>query len=350
LLAGSALIWMLAHRRAVLRAVALAIVTLGSLEVALRIFNAVKPSFVFYADDYNRYRGRPGEPFFDAHFNSQGFNDVEHTVPRPAGVTKRILAIGDSFTVGVVPQHLNYLSQLRLALGADSTEVINMGVAATEPRDYLAILASEGLKYKPDLVLVSVFVGNDFEQSARRPYEYSYVATLVRAAWRYAHAGPLPAAATATTVADYHDDEPTLGRDRFLEIEVDRSWVYEKGNARLRAATGRVVDSLRSMKSLAAGRGADFVVVLIPDEAQVNIALQDEVVRASGRAAKDLDFEQPNQILAAALEAERIRIIDLLPAFRDRGASMRLYKPQDTHWNIAGNALAAEAIGAVLRR
>jgi hypothetical protein len=346
LLLGLSVTWTLDHRRTALRAAALVIVTLGSLEVALRAFNAVKPSFVFYADDYNRYRGRPGTPFFDAHFNSQGFNDVEHTVSRPGGITRRILAIGDSFTVGVVPQRLNYVSLLRLALGADTTEVINMGVAATEPRDYLAILAREGLKYEPDLVLVSVFVGNDFEQSERRPYEYSYVATLARAAWRYAHAGPLPAAATASSTVDYHDDEPTLGIDRFREIEVDRSWVYEKDSSRLRAATARVVGSLRTMRDLTAAHGATFVVVLIPDEAQVNRALMNEVVRASGKA---LDFGQPNRMLAAALEAERIRAIDLLPVFQDRGASTRLYKPQDTHWNVAGNALAAEAIATALR-
>jgi hypothetical protein len=237
-----------------------------------------------------------------------------------------------------------------VALGADSTDVINMGVAATEPRDYLAILVKEGLRYTPDLVLVNVFVGNDFEQPARKPYEYSYVATLVRAVWRYARAGPLPAAASGASVADYRDDEPTLARERFLEIEVDRSWVYETGNDRLRGAVERVAGALRSMRDLTAARGAELVVVLIPDEAQVNTALQDEVARASGRPRTDLDFSQPNRLLAASLDADRIRVIDLLPVFRERGASTRLYKPQDTHWNIAGNALAAEVIAGALRR
>jgi acetyltransferase AlgX (SGNH hydrolase-like protein) len=350
LLLGLAVTWTVRHPRKVLRTAALIVLTLGSLEVALRLFNAVKPSFVFYADDYNRYRGHPGDSFFDDRFNSQGFNDSEHAVARPAGVTTRILAIGDSFSVGVVPRRLNYISQLQIAMGADTTEIINMGVAATEPRDYLAILAREGLTFRPDLVLVGIFIGNDFEQTARRPYEYSYVATLARAAWRYAQAGPLPAAGTSTSAAGYHDDEPTLGADRFMEIEVDRSWVYEKNNDRLRVAVARVTESLRQMKDLALGHGAKFVVVLIPDEVQVDPSLNTDVARASGHAAQNLDFDQPNRLLTAALEPEDIRVIDLLPVFRARGASVPLYKPRDTHWNVAGNALAAETIAAALRR
>jgi len=349
-LAGSAFVWARRHQRIVLRAAALTMVTIGALELALRAYNAVAPTYVFYSDDYNRYRGQPGAVFYDARFNSRGFNDIEHAVARLSGITRRIVALGDSFVVGVVPQRFNFLSQLRAALGADATDVINLGIAATEPRDYLAILVNEGLAYAPDLVLVNVFVGNDFEQSARRPYEFSYVATLVRAAWRYARAGPLPAAGSGASVADYRDDEPTLARDRFLEIEVDRSWVYDTRDDRLRVAVERVAGALRSMRDVTAARGAELVVVLIPDEAQVHAALQEEVARASGRPRADLDFTQPNRLLAASLDADRIRVIDLLPTFRERGASMRLYKPQDTHWNIAGNALAAETIAAALRR
>jgi hypothetical protein len=41
---------------------------------------------------------RAGESFFDTQFNSQGFNDIDHPVAKPAGITRRIVAIGDSFT------------------------------------------------------------------------------------------------------------------------------------------------------------------------------------------------------------------------------------------------------------
>jgi hypothetical protein len=44
-----------------------------------------------------------------------------------------------------------------------------------------------------------------------------------------------------------------------------------------------------------------------------------------------------------------LQTIDLLPAFEEAGRGVRLYKPRDTHWNLAGNRVAAEAILPVLR-
>ena len=50
-----------------------------------------------------------------------------------------------------------------------------------------------------------------------------------------------------------------------------------------------------------------------------------------------------------ALELEKASIasityVDLLEPFRRVSAHTRLYKLYDTHWNIAGNPLAAEII------
>ena len=173
LLIAALLLWIGRHRVAVLRAAAVALVTLVSLEVALRVFNDVRPSFVFYADGYNRYRGRPDAPFFDAQLNSRGFNDIDHPLQKPTGVRSRIVAIGDSATMGVVPYRHNYLTLLESDLGgAGPVEIVNMGVSATTPNDYVDMLVNEGLAFNPDLVLANIFIGNDFETPGRKPWEY----------------------------------------------------------------------------------------------------------------------------------------------------------------------------------
>jgi hypothetical protein len=120
---------------------------------------------------------------------------------------------------------------------------------APEPRDYLSILVKEGLAFKPDLVLVGFFVGNDFETPRPKPYEYSYVATLVNALWRVTRS-QAPAVAEAGAAATYNDTEPSLSRDRFLEIEVDRAWVYEKNAGRLTAAIRNVTADIRQMRDI----------------------------------------------------------------------------------------------------
>lgn len=338
-----------ARRRGLVGRVALVVLLNAcALELALRVFNAVHPSFVFYATGYERYRGRPGAPFYGTRLNAGGFNDIDHPRDRLPGTARRIVAIGDSFVLGVVPYRDNFLTRLEGALApAGHVEVINIGIPATEPADYLAMLVHEGLAYRPDTVLVHVFIGNDFEAPGARWYDHSFTVTFLRALWRL-RSGTPPAPAASGGLATYQDDQPSLSRDRFLEIEVDRSWVYDAGEAALAPAVARVAGALETMRDVARRAGADLAVVLIPDEVQVDAALADQVTRASNRAPAGLDFDRPNRLLTVALEAEGIPVLDLLPVFRAAASRERLYKPQDTHWNIAGNRLAASAIAAFL--
>ncbi|MGE0815856.1 MAG: hypothetical protein AB7O28_11460 [Vicinamibacterales bacterium] len=326
----------------------LAAVTFGSVEVALRLFNAIRPSFVFYADGYNRFRGQPGARHFDDVFNGRGFNDVDRAVARPPAVARRVVALGDSFAVGVVPRAGNYLRLVEEALGPPGTvEVINLGVAGTEPKDYLALLVDEGLAYRPDVVLVTFFVGNDFETRAPRLIERSYVLTLGRALWRLGTARA-PARQADEAPAAYADDAPSLPRDRFLEISVERAWVYEPGSRRLAAAVSRAADLLGTIRDLARSVGAEVLVAIAPDEVQVDAGLRAEVAAARRMAVDALDVEQPDRLLTAALAARGIPVVDLLPAFQASAGGERLYKPRDTHWNLAGNRLAAAAIAHAL--
>jgi hypothetical protein len=340
----------LARRRVlVLKLTAATVATLLLLEMALRITNAISPSFIFYADSFGRYRGRPGAPHHGTVLNSRGFNDVERALSRPAHVTTRIVALGDSFAFGVVPYADNYLTLVERALSADApAEVINMGVSATEPRDYRAILVDEGLAYRPDLVLVGVYLGNDLEPRRPRWYERSYVTTLVNFAWNLGRA-------RQTVVLDdgadapYDDGAASLDEGSFRRIQMNRATLYTSPDAELSADVERAVRDIADIRDIARGAGADCLVVLIPDETQVDGALQAEVARAWDRPLASIDFARPTRMVAAALARAGVETLDLLPAFRAAATETRLYKPRDTHWNLAGNRLAASEIVPVLR-
>jgi len=342
--------WLGRHRAAVLRYAAVGLITLLSVEGALRVVNRVRPSFIFYADPAGRFRGQPGAPHYDTRLNSGGFNDIEHPRARPANVRYRIVALGDSFAAGIVPYQGNYLTLLERELAPDgSVDVINMGVSGTGPADYLGLLLKEGLAFEPDLVLVGFFVGNDFESPGRKAYEYSYLATFARALWQLSQARVPAVAIGHAPIIEYSEDEPILPREKFLEIEVDRSWIYQIGGDRLSRAAARAAADLREMQRAARGAGADLAVVIIPSEVQLAPELQADVRRASGAGRDDLDFDLPNRVLAAELARDEIAILDLLPAFREEARGRRLYRVQDTHWNLAGNRFAAARIAAYLQ-
>ncbi|MGC1697330.1 MAG: hypothetical protein WA796_01165, partial [Pseudolabrys sp.] len=56
------------------------------------------------------------------------------------------------------------------------------------------------------------------------------------------------------------------------------------------------------------------------------------------------DFTLPNKLLRARFEELKIDYIDLLTEFSAHSLNDRLYRPNDSHWNIAGNELAARLI------
>ena len=349
LLAAGAL-WIHPRRRTVALAAGATAVALVACEAGLRLINLVVPSPIFYTDAYSRFRGAPGAPFLDSRLNALGFNDIEHARDRPARVRYRIAAIGDSMVFGVVPYAANYLTLLESALAPEGpVEVVNMGVPGTAPRDYLSILVNEGLAFEPDLVLMSFFIGNDFESTAREPYERSYLATAGYFFWRLFTAGAPAETVFQASGPTYADDVPTFAEKRFLEIAVDRAWIYTTADTRLDAALADALGNVRQMRDVAARGGADFLVVLLPDEVQVDDDLAGRVAAASGAEPGRLDFARPNALLAAALTREAIPFLDLLPAFVEAGQRTRLYKPRDTHWNLAGNRLAAEAITPIMR-
>jgi hypothetical protein len=82
--------------------------------------------------------------------------------------------------------------------------------------------------------------------------------------------------------------------------------------------------------------------VVIPDEMQVNAAQREELIKRAKLTPDQVDMLQPNQMLQREFAASGIPYVDLLPALAAKKEN--LYKPRNTHWNIAGNLLAARTI------
>jgi hypothetical protein len=327
------------------------IITFALTEITFRVYNHFHPSFVFPDTSYNRFRGKPNSADYDFHLNSKGFKDVAFAREKEAGVY-RIVALGDSFAYGVVPYQNNYLTLLeeRLNLSARKTEILNMGIVSTGPSDYLALLTAEGLELQPDMVLVSFFIGNDFKRD-RKPRSlcsYSYACSFIR----YLLVSRSYEGKIIHEPSVYDDNAPSMKDDNFTEIEMRTSEIYRKRNPNFDGDLEVAMKSLSGIKQICDERKIALVIVLIPDQVQVDQALQARVLKLKEVNSKleDFDFELPNRLLAAKLKQQDIAFIDLLTEFGRVGRQTSLYKPRDTHWNIAGNRLAAEAIAGELVR
>lgn len=330
------------------------LLTLGAAELALRAYDHYYPSFIFYKPNYNPFRGLPHSTLFGFQLNSGGFHDVEFA-PKREG-TFRILALGDSFAFGVVPYPDNYLTLLEenLKTKGHEVEILNMGVPQTGPQDYVNLLIEEGLPLEPDLILVSLFMGNDFVglTATDRPPTLrtsSYLVSLFNYAFSIR-----PFLSEATNYGaegnDYDDNAPAFTREKFLEIERGQLGVFLQAGQRdhtpaFETSFTKLKVPLETLKRLSEREGATIAFTLIPDAIQVYGTLQKDVEHTFGTRVAQYDLTHPNAALTEWLGKMEIASLDLTNAFKEVGTpGVALYKPNDIHWNIAGNRLASEII------
>jgi len=115
------------------------------------------------------YRHKSADVTIWFRINSQGMRaDRDFARQKPPGL-KRIVALGDSFTIGYeVANEETFSSVLERSLRAKglNVEVINAGVSGYSNAEECLYLERELLSYSPDLVIVS-FYANDLEDNVR---------------------------------------------------------------------------------------------------------------------------------------------------------------------------------------
>ena len=104
----------------------------------------------------------PHRDFLNYWNNALGLNDVEFVVPKPRG-RFRIMALGDSFTYGLVPYPDAVMTRLEEALRADCAgvdlDLLNFGIGGTGVWDYRLLFELAGPTFDPDLVVVNLYLG-----------------------------------------------------------------------------------------------------------------------------------------------------------------------------------------------
>jgi len=335
-----------------------------------------------YVDDVhaliatNPFQTKPFGVIHGYVLNSKGLRTPEYRTGKTPG-TRRLVLIGDSFLV--MPggpddrDHVSHVLERGLG-GPDRLEVVDLGVPGTGPRFYRRMLEVEGRRLHPDAVIVWFFVGNDFiEEGYGVPPDltttlaiHSYLFRLVRntarlcrsRAWRelVSESARPPAVQGLPRRGGYFRGCPECwpwpkwtSRTDFERVQITRSVIYRAPwpTALERQWTG-VRRELDRMRDIARRDGFGLLVVLIPDETQVNPALQRLVGGANRGTA--LDFDLPQKTLTEACGRDGIAVVDLLPLFRAAVArGTPVYLEQTTHWNPAGQRLAAQAAAQALR-
>lgn len=101
---------------------------------------------------------RPGLPAFTVDRNRLGLREEDISLENTVNIT-RILVLGDSYTFGSginrSDRYTDILERLLNNASRTSVEVINAGIPGGGMKDYYFALKRQGLRYNPDIVIVS---------------------------------------------------------------------------------------------------------------------------------------------------------------------------------------------------
>jgi hypothetical protein len=363
---------------------------LAGIEVGLRVF--LPPRFHQIFDERSLSKPNPNSDWtyvleednggyrIPVHINSVGLRGAEIPIHKTADM-RRIMVYGDSFIEAeFTPQENTFAKQLELLMSAatkKSIETINAGVSGYGPDQISLRMDAELDRFKPDLIIIAIYSGNDFGDLIRNklykldaagalvPNEHylsaSMKSQLILPRWRTLWAtrrllsyvsgenstNPKPRdratymeTALAECLNEYADYKQS-GEVKNLFVDhydADVSLTPESESARYKTALMNQV-MIRIQRS-ADEKKVPLVFMFIP-------AVVDICAEFGGKVdASRFPAYQP-ATLTDALEnmarTNRPRYLNLFAGFKEDPCRL-FFKYPNGHWNDAGQRLAAQAM------
>lgn len=253
--------------------------------------------------------------------NSIGLRDRDLETDRDTGPV--VLTLGDSFVFGFgLPKGDLLSTQLehRLRSELSNVRVINAGHSGFNTSDEYRELVRLTPLLRPDVVLVFFFTNDVLsrnragEYASKRQYAKEFLRrksrlmALVYSFWKGRLAGTLGT------------PEFMLAADYFDFSDENKGWVqFERAT--------------RAIRSYCRDRDIALMFVLIPTLTHLNAHYPYRKLRSAVRAH---------------LESEAIEYLDLFEVFAEVQPSDLWVSRENTHWNGAATAMAAEALAGVL--
>ncbi|HEY8515359.1 MAG TPA: SGNH/GDSL hydrolase family protein [Candidatus Binatia bacterium] len=322
------------------------------------------------------WRNRPGVagPYGGDEFltwvtiNPAGQRGPLHPVERVPG-RRRIAFLGDSQTWGDgVADNQTFVARLD---GGD-TEALSFSCPGWGTDQQLLALRSDAQRYRPDVVVLATFVGNDLrDNTSRGTFQYPKPYFTVQDDGSLRLEGvPVPYSRAMHALIEGY--RAVMRRSAVLNAiaEISRKdWSVRSASAvqpsvalaqsvytaELSPEDAQRLDlTVRLMREVARETraiGAEPVVLIIPELWQVEVYNDRELRRRLQESGAD--FRRPQRVLRAAMEADGIEVIDALPALarasrRLARAGQHTYYPQWRHLNANGHAVLARLLASRL--
>ncbi|MFH1784729.1 MAG: SGNH/GDSL hydrolase family protein [bacterium] len=356
------------------------------------ILKGTKDVFNLYQhDEFLGWKGKPKvkewmnngiQNYFVQH-NSEGFRDRNYQMTKKI---PRIVILGDSFTWGFgVEAHQRFSNILERDYFNNRVEVINLGICGYGTDQEYLMLKNYGFSYNPDLVILMFQISSDLienmssvQYKQNKPYYifkngnltlkknslskqtnnscqditessaknivgsiksvlrgmklYLLVVTKIRQNCLWLS----DVLIKIGVMEPYPILKPDNGLyifNQYYSTEWEEGWNVTKA-------------LIKKIKYDASLKKIKFVLVLIPDNLQVDGSEFNDFIKTYRSEKSLIDIDKPNTILSRFAKRNNIYVLDLLPAFRyvANEGEKTYFRIYDRHWNNNGHALAAKFI------
>lgn len=257
--------------------------------------------------------------------NTLGWRDTEHSLNKPEGTT-RAIAVGDSFTWGVGVDDGERFTDL-LNQNNKQLEVINLGMPAYGTDQEFRVLQLYGFDYQPDIVILTVFLGNDLED-IRKDLIYSW-----------------PKPYFTMNFEGLRLWKPILSwgvRVRTMSYLVE--FLFRK--VQKFDSEYRIVPAYHMVPAWEKTDTLPLFEVLVRAIIEKTQQYGARVLIVAAYQSKDLNSVPPDQVRALeALKQMGVTVLDTRPEFLEKiRRGDKLYVKDTVHWNSVGHSIVARKI------
>ena len=242
--------------------------------------------------------------------NSHGFRDFEYEIHKSQN-HKRILILGDSFTLGWGVPFLHTFSkklEKNLNKSTNKFEVINAGIGNYNSTMEVELFKLHGIKFNPDLVILMFYI-NDVEPIPKMISKFSYFFKSNFFLYSFFSDNYLKIKAKI---------------DKELEWKNYYSNIYNKQNEALK----QNANSLIELISICKKKGIDLLFVNIPDL----------------RDLKNYEFFFATKFIKDIANNNGIDFIDLYDIFKNYESKLLWVSDEDPHANSKANKIIEEEL------
>jgi hypothetical protein len=303
--------------------------------------------------------------------NSHGLRDYEYTYDKDS--KKRVIILGDSFIQEKCTDLENTFAkklEIKLNKTKPEYEVINLGVEGYGPDQTFELLKNEGIKYKPDIVILAIFSGNDFGDlirnklyrlNANREIYYNEPTLSPLLKIKYLLGDKLRTlflvrSAQLGLESFFNKNSTYVNKDKIDEIRHEDKVVrflfggsfpydidlYIEPKLEITKYKIELMDKLIGLiKNYCEKNNIKLILLFIPSRQDVDSNKLNEFINKYNLQNYNFNETRPTIILEDLAKKNNVKYISLLWSFRSNNENNDFFRIVDEHWNEKGQEFAS---------